>query len=105
MATLLPENLVRLQAYAIASDAELSSIGEATVLRMVAKDLAEKALRKLMNDCVKVERRGGSHGTVVSLDVCIVTQSDLLQMVSDARAEGARDVARWGGRLQPTIRD
>ncbi len=98
MATLFPENITRLQATAFVDGAELSNLGRSGIIRHAAKDLAEKALRKLLDDCIKTEDYQGYRGQTLSLDVCVIEPGELLRLLAQAREEGERDAARWAPR-------
>ena len=95
MATLFPESVTRLQATAFVQNAELFNIGRTEIIRHAAKDLAEKALRKLLGDCIKTEDYHGYRGQTLTLDVCVIEPGELLRMLAQAREQGERDAARW----------
>lgn len=98
MAGLVPESATRLQATAFVQDAELSNIGRSDVIRMQAWNMAEAALRKLMEDCIKTEGGYmGYNGQTLKLDVFVLSPEELHKMLVEARKKGEQDAMFWQG--------
>lgn len=96
MASLIPETATRLQATAFVKDAELSAIGRSAIIRMEAEKMAEMALRKLLEDCIKTEGDYmGYKGQTLKLDVYVLSLADLHQIIARAREQGEHDAMRW----------
>jgi hypothetical protein len=96
MAVLIPETVTRLQATAFVNDAELSNIGRNGVIRLAADKLAESALRKILNDCIKTEGGYmGFRGQTLMLDVYVLSPQELHKMLVEAAAQGERDALHW----------
>lgn len=95
MATFIPESVMRLRGDAIVNNAELSALGRGNIIREGMRNLAESALQKLMNDCIKTQDYMGYKGNHLHLDVCVVEPGELLRMLAEARREGERDAQRW----------
>lgn len=91
MAWLIPETTTRLQATAFVTNAELSAMGRTSIIRMAAEQLAERALRKLMDDCIKIKEYEGHPGKRLDLDVYVLAPHELHKMLADARRQGERD--------------
>lgn len=97
MASLIPENVMRLQSKAFVKGAELEVLGRGEIILAAAEQMAHSALRKLMDDCIKTEGDYmGYQGQTLSLDVYVLSPSELHKMLIEARAEGERDALRWG---------
>jgi hypothetical protein len=96
MASLIPETVTHLQATAFVSDAELSAIGRDRIIRAEAEKMAEMALRKLLEDCIKTEGDYmGYKGQTLRLDVYVLSRADLHQIIARAREQGEHDAMRW----------
>jgi hypothetical protein len=95
MAVLIPETIKRLQATAFVKDAELNAIGRSEIIRTSAKLMAENALRKILNDCIKTESYMGYPGQTLYLDVYIIAPDELNKIIQEARLQGERDALRW----------
>ena len=96
MAFLIPESLRRLQASSFVSGAELSAVGRSAIIRAAAEKMAETAMRKLLEDCIKTEEYMGYQGQTLYLDVYVIAPDELLGLLRDARAQGQRDALQWG---------
>lgn len=96
MSSLVPETATRLQATAFVTNAELSAIGRDHIIRAACKEMAERALRKLIKDCIKT---GGDYmghvGQTLVLDVYVLSPADLHRIIAQAREEGGNDARRW----------
>jgi hypothetical protein len=97
MAVLIPETITRLQATAFVNDAELNALGRDKIIRASAEQMAEQALRKILNDCVKTEDYMGYQGQTLSLDVYVIAPDELHKLLEEARVQGERDALRWTG--------
>ena len=99
MERLIPEDVLRLQSAMIISETELKAIGSAKALRMEAERLAEGAVRKLLEDCVKTET--SSHGNEgifqLRLDVYVLSPDELRGIIEKAYKRGEEDGIRWHG--------
>jgi len=96
MASLIPESALRLQGVVFVSDAELSAVGRVSIIRLAAENLAEKGLRKLMNDCIKTEGDYmGYRGQTLKLDVYVLSPEELHKIIADALRTGGDDATRW----------
>ena len=99
MASLIPEDVLRLQATMIISETELEAIGPANALRMEADRLAEGAVRKVLEDCVKTET--SSHGNEgiyqLRLDVYVLSPDELRGIIEKSYKRGEEDGIRWYG--------
>lgn len=99
MAVLIPETLTRLQAKAFVTDAELSAIDRSRVIRLAAEQMAEKALRKLLEDCVKSDGSYlGFAGQTLSLDVYVLSPEELHKTILAATEQGMKDALHWRNR-------
>lgn len=96
MAILVPETATRLQAEAFVTNAELAAVGRSEIIRYAAKSMAERALHKLLDDCIRTENYQGFSGQTLRLDVYILSPSDLRKMLVDAQRQGEQDALRWG---------
>jgi hypothetical protein len=95
MAGFIPENSTRLQATAFVKDAELNAIGRGEIIRTAAKQMAENALRKILNDCIRTESYMGYPGQTLYLDVYVISPDELNRIIQEARLQGERDALRW----------
>ena len=99
MAWLIPESATRLQATAFVHGAELSAVGRDRIIRAAAEKLAESALRKLLQDCIKSDGSYmGYQGQTLRLDVFILSPDELHKMLAEARAQGEKDGGQWWAR-------
>ena len=96
MAVLVPETATRLQAEAFVTSAELATVGRSEIIRHAAKNMAESALRKLLDDCIRTEDYQGFSGQTLRLDVYVISPAELRKMLVDAQRQGERDALRWG---------
>ena len=100
MASLIPETATRLQAFAFVNGAELENIHRDGIIRAHATKMAERALRKLLHDCVKTEDGYmGYQGQTLRLDVYVLQPQELHQMLADARMQGEKDALFWNQRM------
>lgn len=96
MSYLFPEGLTRLTAEMIVKDAELDKLNRGEVLRESAKLLAEHALRKITEDCVKsYDDYIGFKGNVLRLDVYVLSPANLHKQLLDAYTAGQNDRMRF----------
>lgn len=95
MSYLIPESALRLQATAFAHDAELSRTGRGEIIRMHAQDLSEKAVRKIMDDCVRIETFEGYQGQTLTLDMYVLSPAEIHKMLAEARKAGEQDALYW----------
>lgn len=98
MAYIIPEKITRMQAYAFVDEAELNSIGGDAAILNSAKHIAERALRKIIKDCIKTEDYLGHKGKTLLLDVYVLSPDELHEVIAEARESGARDSMRWMGK-------
>lgn len=92
---LIPENLKRLNCTAFVHGAEIARVGRNEIIRTAAKQMAESALRKLIEDCIQTEGDYmGMPGDRLKLDVYVLTPDELDRLVAEARANGMRDAQR-----------
>ena len=93
---LIPENLKRLTCTAFVHGAEIARVGREQIIRTAAKQMAESALRKLIEESIKTEGDYiGLPGDRLKLDVYVLTPDELDRLVAEARANGMRDAQRW----------
>ena len=93
MAGLIPETITRLQATAFVRDAELKAIGRDRIIRASAEQMAEKALHKMLCDCIKTEvDYMGYQGQTL---MYVLAPGELHKMLAEARIQGERDAMRW----------
>ena len=95
MASIVPETATRLKATAFVNGAELGALGRGGIIRAAATEMAESALRKLLEDCITTSEYMGHQGQTLTLDVYVLAPADLHQIIMQARAEGERDAMRW----------
>ena len=96
MAGFVPETATRLQARAFVQKAELDAIGRGAIIRAAARNMAEGALRKLLEDCIKTEGDYmGYAGQTLSLDVYVLSPSELHKALIEARKQGEKDALFW----------
>lgn len=96
MSVLLPENLCRLQATCFVDNAEISAAGHGEILRVAAENLAEKALRKLMQDCIKSrDKYMGFSGQTLELDVYVIAPHELHEIIVSCIEKARQDEKRW----------
>lgn len=96
MASLVPEDVTRLQVTAFVNEAELSNIGRSEVIRTHAKRMSEVALHNILERCVKTEGDYmGYQGQTLRLDVYVLSPDELHRMLIEARQQGADDARRW----------
>lgn len=96
MTGLIPEKATRLQATAFVQNAELHAIGRDRIIRQSAQEMAERALLKLLADCITSEDNYmGYRGQTLRLDVYVLAPSELHKMLAEARMQGERDALRW----------
>ena len=90
MAQLIPENLPHFSATAFAHKAELQALGAPSIIKSTARQLSDQMLRKLFEDYIRVEEDYQGH-TALSLDVYVLSPSDLRRLIADIREEAERD--------------
>ena len=95
MSYTIPETITRLQATAFASNAELKNIRRSEIIRMTAQQMAEQALRKILEDCISSDEYLGYSGQTLRLDVYVLSENDLTKIIRDARQQGEQDALRW----------
>jgi len=96
MAYLIPETAMRLQAVAFVDGAELARIGRGEIIRAAAENMAEQALRKLLDDRIRTEGNYmGYPGQTLRLDVYVLEPAELHTMLAEARMQGQRDAEHW----------
>jgi hypothetical protein len=96
MAMVFPESVTRLQATVFVDGAEIKAINRNEIILHAAKNMAESALRKLLDDCIKTQDYQGYQGQTLCLDVCVIEPGELLRLLADARTSGQTDALRWG---------
>lgn len=80
MAYLIPETAKRLQSVMFVSNAELAARGRAEIMRRAAKEVAEGATRKLLEDCIHTEGDDGHWWEISAFSVhCLPYIIDVLQ--------------------------
>lgn len=95
MATLIPEDK-RLQATAFVKNAELEAIGRGQIIRHAAEEMAEMALRKILDGCITTKGNYmGYQGQTLKLDVYVLSPQELHKIIVKARQEGEQDARRW----------
>lgn len=64
-------------------------------MRVAAENMAENALRRIIDDCIIV--LDGSSPTLkkLSLDVVVMPYDELVRLVEEARNQGEKDAMRW----------
>ena len=95
MASLVPENALRLTATAFVGPVDLARVDRAHIIRAAATKMAEEALRKLLEDCTKAEDYRGHVGKLLLLDCYVLAPSELHSIIATAREEGTQDALRW----------
>ena len=104
MSHLIPETALRLQAAAFVCSAELEAVGRDHIIRAAALKMAETCLRKLLQDCIKVEGGyRGYQGQYLHLDVYVLSPQELHQIIVEAQNRGAQDALQWGAASFPHI--
>lgn len=95
MSYIIPEQTTRLNASVFVNNAELSAVGRDQIFRLAAQNLAETALRKLIDDCIRTDEHQGFKGQTLRLDVYVIEPSELHKMLAEARQQGEMDAMRW----------
>jgi len=99
MTTIKLSDLLRFNASVLVSDAEMSNIHRDAVLREARKNLAEEVIHRIVHDCVESSPGYmGYSSNLLTVDVFVITPSQLHQLMAKAREDGMKDVYRF----QPT---
>ena len=100
MSWAIPGGTSRWQATVFVSGAE-ARYGKGDILREAAGILAERAVQKMLDNCRMEpypprEIPGVPTGHKISLDVYVLSPSELHTLLAEARAAGEDDARRWG---------
>lgn len=103
MAWAIPDSATRLQAMAFVHGAELENVRRAEIIRHSAREMAERAVHKILTDCVKNEGGyAGYPGQTLRLDAYVIEPNELYRMLADARIQGEKDALFWNRMLGAT---